>query len=169
MSYNDNNGYNNYGSYNDPMYNQNNYGSYNDPMYNQNNYGSYNNTMYNQNNYGGYDSYQQSVTNARVAQYNAQYSDVDYNSHEISFQKYNLIIGAVLLYGFLVNAFMVAFCADSLINFIYYNPAMFYISYFVLAIVGGLIWDCFCRGEPPHDGSPHGQRDNPGRPERLPA
>lgn len=55
---------------------------------------------------------------------------------EISPQAYNMIIGATLLYGFLINCFMVAFCYDAAASM---NPIVFTIAYFVMAIVGGLM------------------------------
>ncbi|MCM1084259.1 MAG: Bax inhibitor-1 family protein [Clostridium sp.] len=58
---------------------------------------------------------------------------------EISERTYNLVIGGVLLYGFLVNCFMVAFLSDAAFNFVYNNTLMFYISYFVMCIAGGLM------------------------------
>lgn len=58
---------------------------------------------------------------------------------EISERAYNLVIGGVLLYGFLVNCFMVAFLSDAAFNFVYNNPLMFYISYLVMCIVGGIM------------------------------
>ncbi|MDD6328032.1 MAG: Bax inhibitor-1 family protein [Eubacteriales bacterium] len=135
MSYNDNNGYNNY----DP----NNYGQYNNP------YGQYNG----QNN-AQYDPYNQS--NAQYTQYNQynnqysmqygnQYSTNTGNGYgvsapvqadEISAQKYNLIIGGVLLYGFLVNVFMIQFCFDAIFDLMIGNPILFYILYFAMAIIG---------------------------------
>ncbi len=58
---------------------------------------------------------------------------------EISTQSYNLILGGTLLYGFLVNCFLVYFCADSAIDMIDGNPIIFYIGYFVLAIAGSFM------------------------------
>ncbi len=55
---------------------------------------------------------------------------------EISPQTYNLIIGATLLYGFIINMIMVACCADFAMSM---NPIAFIISYFVMAIAGGLM------------------------------
>lgn len=58
---------------------------------------------------------------------------------EISERAYNLVIGGVLLYGFLVNCFMVAFLSDTAYNFVYNNTLMFYIVYIVMCIVGGIM------------------------------
>lgn len=94
---------------------------YNDYNYN-NNYNNYNN---NTNNYN--------YNNNQAAYYQQQgYVLRD----EITPQSYNMIIGATLLYGFLVNCFMVAFCYDAVASM---NPIAFIISYFVMAIVGGLM------------------------------
>ncbi|MBD5095635.1 MAG: hypothetical protein HDT40_01290, partial [Lachnospiraceae bacterium] len=58
---------------------------------------------------------------------------------EISERAYNLVIGGVLLYGFLVNCFMVAFFSDAAFDFVYNNTLMFYIVYIVMCIAGGLM------------------------------
>lgn len=147
MSYNDNNGYNNYGQDNYGQYSQGAYGQptygqggYRDPAYgqsNQNYYGA-NDPMYNQGNYsmGGYDAYSRQ---ANVNQYNSQYNSASSYGGEISFQAYNLIIGAILLYGFIVNAVMVGLFTDQIIDFVLMQPILFYVSYFVMAIVGTLM------------------------------
>ncbi len=57
---------------------------------------------------------------------------------EIAPETYNLIIGGVLLYGFLINCFMVAFCSDAAMNLMS-NYGMFLISYFVMIFVGSLM------------------------------
>lgn len=135
MSYNDNNGYNNYGQ----GYSQGNYGQ---PTYNQSNYGqgyySSNDSMYNQGNYtmGGYNSYDRQ---ASMNQNHSQYNSISGYSDEISSQTFNLIIGAVLLYGFIINAVMVGFFTDQIIDFVVAQPLFFYICYFVMAIVGTLM------------------------------
>lgn len=96
-------------------YGYNNYNSYND-----NGYNGYND--YNSNGYNGYNSYD-------------LYSQ---DEKEISNEAYNLIIGGVLLYGFLINCFMVTFCFDSVVNLIS-NPIIFYLTYFAMVIVGSLM------------------------------
>lgn len=58
---------------------------------------------------------------------------------EISERAYNLIIGGVLLYGFLVNCFMVAFLSDTAFNLVYNYTLLFYIIYFAMCIAGGLM------------------------------
>ncbi len=58
---------------------------------------------------------------------------------EISERAYNLVIGGVLLYGFLVNCFMVAFLSDTAFNLVYNNTLMFYIVYIVMCIAGGIM------------------------------
>lgn len=134
MSYNDNNGYNNYGQDNYGQYSQ---GSYGQPTYGQGYYGS-NDPMYNQGNYsmGGYDSY---TRQASTNQYNSQYNSIGGYGDEISYQSYNLIIGAVLLYGFIINAVMVGLFTDQIINFVISQTALFYIGYFAMAIIGTLM------------------------------
>lgn len=143
MSYNDNNGYNNYGQDNYGQYSQNGYGQYSQggygqPTYGQGNYnqGYYgsNDPMYNQGNYtmGGYDSYsRQASTN--------QYNSISGYGDEISYQTYNLIIGAVLLYGFIINAVMVGLFTDQIVDFVVMQPILFYVGYFAMAIIGGLM------------------------------
>ena len=134
MSYN-NNGYNNYG--------QNNYsqGSYGQPTYGQSYDQSYyggNNPMYNQGGYStdGYNSYDRQ---GAMNQYNTQYNTASNYADEISFQSFNLIIGAVLLYGFIVNAVMVGLFTDSIVEFVIMQPILFYIGYFAMAIIGGIM------------------------------
>lgn len=58
---------------------------------------------------------------------------------EISERAYNLVIGGVLLYGFLVNCFMVAFLSDTAFNLVYNNTLMFYVVYIVMCIAGGIM------------------------------
>ncbi len=55
---------------------------------------------------------------------------------EITPQTYNMIIGATLLYGFIINMIMVATCADFAMTM---NPIAFLVVYFVMAIAGGLM------------------------------
>lgn len=57
---------------------------------------------------------------------------------EVAPEIYNLIIGGVLLYGFLVNCFMVAFCSDAALSLMD-NYALFLIGYIVMIIVGSLM------------------------------
>ena len=57
---------------------------------------------------------------------------------EIAHSTYNMIIGGTLAWGFLVNCFMVAFCADSVIKIASSGP-MFYILYFALVLIGSLM------------------------------
>lgn len=54
-------------------------------------------------------------------------------SDEISSRAYNLIIGVVLLWGFVINTLMCAFCTDFFMQF---NRIGLIIVYFVLAIAG---------------------------------
>ncbi len=57
---------------------------------------------------------------------------------EIAPETYNLIIGGVLLYGFLVNCFMVTFCADAAMSLMS-NYGLFLIAYFVMILVGSFM------------------------------
>lgn len=57
---------------------------------------------------------------------------------EIAPETYNLIIGGVLLYGFLINCFMVAFCTDAAMNLMS-NYGLFLIAYIVMIIAGSLM------------------------------
>lgn len=52
---------------------------------------------------------------------------------------YNLIIGGVLLYGFIVNALIVWLLGDSLVYFVANNYLIFLILYFVLCVAGIII------------------------------
>lgn len=97
------------------MYNN----GYDNNGYNGNSY-NYNNGGYN-NGYGNQASYHQNTYIRR---------------DEISPQTYNIIIGAVLLYGFIINMIMVACCYDFVSSM---NPITFLILYFVMAIVGGFM------------------------------
>lgn len=108
--------YNNYNNGYDPNgYNQTNY--YDAAGYGQNNY--YGTNGYN----GGYDASHYSASNSKI----------------ISSEMYNLIIGGVLLYGFLINCLMTAFFGEAIMTFVYTNPIVFYIGYFVLAITGTIM------------------------------
>lgn len=54
-------------------------------------------------------------------------------SDTMSERQYNFIIGGCLIYGFILNALIVATCSDFFIGM---NPWIFLISYFVLAFAG---------------------------------
>jgi FtsH-binding integral membrane protein len=54
----------------------------------------------------------------------------------VSVKTYNLIIGAMLLYGFVANAIMVATCNKIFSNV---NPIVFLIGYFVSALIGSVM------------------------------
>lgn len=57
-----------------------------------------------------------------------------FKSHEnLSERTYNLVIGACLLYGFIVNALMVKYLSPFFLDL---NPLVLIIGYFVLAIAG---------------------------------
>lgn len=108
----DNNGYNNYNDYN------NGYNDYN---------GGYNNY-----NNGYNDGYNNGYSNQAAYYQQNTYVQRD----EIAPQTYNMIIGATLLYGFIINMIMVACCGDFAMSM---NPIAFIIAYFVMAISGGLM------------------------------
>lgn len=56
---------------------------------------------------------------------------------EISERAFNLIIGGMLLWGFLLNYVTVAFFGDRVVELVYgMNPAIFLIGYFVLVLAG---------------------------------
>ena len=57
----------------------------------------------------------------------------------ISPSAYNLIIGAVLLYGFVVNAVIVWLFGESLVSFVANNYIVFLLLYFVMSIAGIII------------------------------
>lgn len=54
----------------------------------------------------------------------------------VSDQKYNIIIGAMLLYGFVMNAIMVLLTGQF---FMEMNPIVFLIGYFVSALIGSIM------------------------------
>lgn len=58
---------------------------------------------------------------------------------EISPEAYNMIIGGVLLYGFLVNCFMVRFGFDMAYNIIVNNYFAYLIGYFVMIFIGSML------------------------------
>lgn len=118
--YNNNNNYNN--GYNNGYNNNYNY----DYNYNNgyNNQYQYNNAGYDNNGYGG-------------GNYGNGYSSS--SGKLISTEAYNLIIGGVLLYGFIVNCIMTAVFSDSILRFVITNPVLFYIGYFVCAIAGTMM------------------------------
>ncbi|MCM1272947.1 MAG: Bax inhibitor-1 family protein [Clostridium sp.] len=55
---------------------------------------------------------------------------------EISERAYNLIIGGTLLYGFLVNCFMIKFCYGFAVNLIQTSGWLFFGLYFIMCIAG---------------------------------
>ena len=58
---------------------------------------------------------------------------------EISPQAYNLILGGTLLYGFLVNCFMVEYCFSTAYSLIGEHYVAFLIGYIVLVVAGSLM------------------------------
>ena len=77
--------------------------------------------------YEAHDSYRSARTGYRASAY---------GDSEESLARYNLIIGAVLLYGFFVNYLMVKYCTQYFVNM---NPVLMIVLYFVLAIAGTII------------------------------
>lgn len=67
------------------------------------------------------------------------YDYVKRNNEELSIRAYNLVIGLVLLWGFVVNMIMCTFCTDI---FMSWNPVAVIIGYFVVAIAGMFICKC---------------------------
>ena len=59
-----------------------------------------------------------------------------YGADNITPSTYNLIIGSVLLYGFIVNALIVWLGGISLVNFVVNNYFVFLILYLVMAVSG---------------------------------
>lgn len=98
------------------------------------------NNGYDNNGYNNYDNYNNGYNsyNNYNGNYNSQttYYQEPVLRDEITPQAYNMIIGATLLYGFLINCFMVAFCYDAVASM---NPIAFTISYFVMALIGGFM------------------------------
>lgn len=147
MSYNDyNNGSNNQ-PYNNSPYGSNPYGG--NPYDNQygQQYGNQYSNQYGNQQYGNqtyntqYNQYNQGYNNQQFG-YDTYYNtpgasaSSSYAKDEISDLKYNLIIGGALLWGFLVNVFMVQTCYDGLLRLIIDNPIMFYVAYFAMVVVG---------------------------------
>ena len=59
---------------------------------------------------------------------------------EISERAFNLIIGAMLLWGFALNYLTVALFGEKVLRLVYgMNPAVFLIGYFVLVLVGNVM------------------------------
>ncbi|MDE6025087.1 MAG: Bax inhibitor-1 family protein [Lachnospiraceae bacterium] len=55
---------------------------------------------------------------------------------EISERAYNLIIGGTLLYGFLVNCFMIKFCYGAAVSLLQTSGWLFFGLYFIMCIAG---------------------------------
>lgn len=104
-----NNGYDNNGYNNDYNYNNG---------YDNNGYNNYSNG------YGNQATYYQNTQNTYIQR------------DEIAPQTYNSIIGATLLYGFIINMIMVACLGDFAMSM---NPIVFLIVYIVMAISGSIM------------------------------
>lgn len=100
------------------------------------------NNGYDNNGYNGYNDYNNGYNgyNSGYNNYNNQAAYYQQNTYiqrdEISPQTYNMIIGGVLLYGFIVNMIMVSCLGDFAMSM---NPIAFTIAYFIMAIVGGFM------------------------------
>lgn len=88
------------------------------------------------NNYNGYNNGYNGYDNSGYNNYNGYQQDYSVPADQISNEAYNLIIGGVLMYGFLINCFMTAFLGESITRFVYGNPLAFFITYLVMAIAG---------------------------------
>ncbi len=117
--YNNNDPFNQYNQYNQ-------YGQQGQP------YGMQ--TGMNNQQFGG-QGYQQAYNQGYGQPYGAAYTPAD----TISSTKYNLIIGACLLYGFIINCIMVSTCYDAAASLIMGSPIVFFILYLAMAIAGGLM------------------------------
>lgn len=69
-------------------------------------------------------------------------AEVPVGVNEISASRYNLIMGATVAYGLIMNVIMVLFLTPHVINFFLQSPKMiyaFFIGYFIFAIAGAVI------------------------------
>ncbi len=86
--------------------------------------------------YGGRNSYD-ARNDVRIGgNYSGHNNFTDGYYGEMSRSTYNLLIGAILLWGFVINAAMVKFATPI---FLSWNPIALIIGYFVLAIIGILM------------------------------
>lgn len=99
--------------------------------YDNNGYNDYNNG-YNNSYDNGYNNYNNGYGNQAAYYQQSSYVQRD----EITPQTYNMIIGATLLYGFVINMIMVSCLGDFAMTM---NPIAFIIAYFVMAISGGIM------------------------------
>ena len=134
-----------------PNYDQNQYSGYNMNGNNSNGYNTYNSNGYNMNNdmnnmnnnfntnYGANQNLFNGMNNTYMAGNNGSYQQVQSayaNAERISDQKFNLILGGCLLWGFLVNVILCTVFSDSILALAVNNYIVFLIAYFVLVIVG---------------------------------
>lgn len=95
------------------------------------------NNGYDNNGYNNYNDYNNYDNNNGYGNQAAYYQQNTYiQRDEISSQTYNMIIGATLLYGFVINMIMVACCADFAMSM---DPIAFTIAYFAMALIGGFM------------------------------
>ncbi len=75
----------------------------------------------------------------QIQQSGASYAGLYQETDQISSEKYNLVIGGCLLWGFLVNVFMVKFMYESIALFAVKHFILFLVGYFVMAIAGSIM------------------------------
>lgn len=69
--------------------------------------------------------------------YTSSYSSKAYSKRDqMTARAYNLSIGFILLWGFIINALMCAFTSEFFTNLYESSPVLFIIAYFVVAILG---------------------------------
>lgn len=95
---------------------------------------NFNNNQNNYNEQGYNQSYNQNYGSNYGAGYGASNGYAGYS--EISDSAYNMTIGGVLLYGFIINCLMVQFAFESVFSMFLSNPILFYVIYFVMVIAG---------------------------------
>lgn len=134
-NYNQSNGYNLNGNYQNG-YNPNNYSGNTGYNMNSNNYNQANdfNANYNasQNLFNGMNNAYMAGNSGSYQQVQSTYS----NAERISDQKFNLILGGCLLWGFFINCILCTVFSDSVEALANNNFVIFLIAYFVLVIAG---------------------------------
>lgn len=141
--YNQSNGYNFNGNYSNGTNMNNGYNMYtgmnNSNGFNQNSNNSYNNYNNYNSNFSANQNLFNGMNNAYMAGNNGSYQQVQNaysNAERISEQKFNLILGGCLLWGFLINCVLCTVFSDSIVAFADNNFVVFLIAYFVLVIAG---------------------------------
>lgn len=134
-NYNPNNSYNSYNMNNN--FNQNaNYNNSSNGFSQNNGYNNYNsNFSANQNLFNGMNNAYMANNNGSYQQIQSTYS----NAERISDQKFNLILGGCLLWGFIINCILCTVFSDSILALALNNYVVFLLMYFVLVIAGCLM------------------------------